>query len=150
MIFGLYNLTDLFVYRKKLKKLQNEYYNCREQYDEPLREAYENNKDVFRRLLNERDGACEDYEIELKKYISNHLLQKARLYYAPTPGYDKPEMWEERYISHYHILSENGLSEVDSAILKKKKERMQIWISLISVITGLIGVLIALFSLILK
>ena len=134
-------------YKKSLKGLKDKYFNCLESYSELLENAKKNNPNDFKRLLAERHADCLEYELQFKKHISDHLLDKARKLYVQKPDMNDREMWEEEFQGEYLVLSEKGLAEIDSAILKKRKEKIQVLVPLISALTGLIAAMIGLIAL---
>ena len=140
-------IKENLIYKKRLKELKNKYHNCLDSYSASIENTKKHNPQDLIRLFGERQADCLEYEFQLKKHISNHLLSRAQKLYVQKPDINDVQMWEEQFRDECLILSEKGLAEIDSAILKKRKERMQVWLPLISALTGLIAALIGFFAL---
>lgn len=78
--------------------------------------------------------------IETKK-----LRRKANRYNLPFPDYNDEEAWEiNAYGERY--MNDKTRYELAKKIRQELKERLEIWIPIVTALTGLIGVFIGLIS----
>lgn len=87
----------------------------------------------------------------IDELITNHLISIARRVIIELPDYGDETMWKEsQYVGHSKLLSEKGISRLRSDVRKERGERKNIWIPWVAAITGLIGALTGLVSILLK
>lgn len=97
-------------------------------------------------------------EDEEKRLTSNSLEFEARSLWLPIPPKDDAARWEEfTDNTNTHYLSPLGMTELRAAIRKERAERravMEWWIktlgAALGILTGLIGALIGLVSILKK
>jgi hypothetical protein len=90
---------------------------------------------------------CEPIERDINMLMTRGLLRKAKRLSLPIPWGDK-EMWTEDYGDKY--LSTKGAHAIRKNIRDEQKEKRDIYLPWVCAITGLIGSLIGLTSLLLK
>ncbi len=94
---------------------------------------------------------CEPIERDINELISRELLRKATkmsLLSPDSPEWGDKEMWEEDYGDRY--LNTKGVHTIRKKIRDEQKDKRDMYLPWICTITGLIGSLIGLTSLLLK
>lgn len=86
-------------------------------------------------------------EIELRDLFSRWYRYKSNKLKLPTYHGDST-VWEESTYTNEHILTDEGLAKLRSAIRNERHERFRGAFSWISIIIGLIGALTGLFAVI--
>lgn len=84
-----------------------------------------------------------EYKDQIERVLSRMLIRKAERLNVPTPDYDCEDMWvgKER-----EYLNGKGRRVVGKAIRMEIKERLEVWIPLVTAVTGLLGVVIGLIA----
>ena len=96
------------------------------------------------------DDAWREIEWERQKLVSNYCLREADERHLPRPKYADKTKWEEEDDEyggrHGLVLTVEAITELRATIRKEKREANDGWIRLLPIITGLIGALIGLVS----
>jgi hypothetical protein len=139
-------MLELLIYRRKLRKLRTTIKRTRRAYSADMVKAptIEEKDEV------ERDMALEilAYQDQIDYLQSRHLLAKAYAYNIPIPN---KEHWEGRGSQRY--LTTEGYNRLRSALRAEQKARWEtrlVWVPLITALTGLGGVIVAVMALLSK
>lgn len=84
----------------------------------------------------------EPRQAEIDILRTRRLLMRAHAYSVPLPEGD---IWEG--VSPYRYLSSKGYARLRSAIRAERKARLELWLPLLSALTGLGGVAVAALTL---
>lgn len=83
-----------------------------------------------------------EFDELIRESITTNLCNRARNLILPLPS--EEDAWSEGYLYRSRILTEKGIAELRSTIRKEKSERIVPWVTLLSLIIGLIGAATAL------
>lgn len=139
-------MIDYIRYRTALRRLSKRKSKIRADYakDLILARATSRNSDHLRSLQSEAwfEESMLDEEIAL--LITNYLVFKADKHFIATPSRKEEGMWEQcNKISERFVLTNAGVSALRSTIRAEAKERRDLILPVIAVLTGVIGTLIA-------
>lgn len=96
----------------------------------------------------------EESDLELTRY----LTRQARRLHVPVPKYanddgTESEYWYEGSLTHYRMLTTEGVSRLRDEIRREKKARHEakaVWIPWLSALTGAIGAATGLVALLMR
>jgi len=87
-------------------------------------------------------------ELQLKELRSEDLIRKAEKYDIPIPVYFDMSYWQEE--SGYRFLSDNARYDLRKKIQHEFRDKFEISFKVIAALTGIVGALIGLFSILKK
>lgn len=88
---------------------------------------------------------------EISILITNYYRALAAHYFLPMPPLEDEGVWEQCSITSYQwVLTNKGISELRSTIRKEKRERLELALTIIAMVTGVIGAITGLCAVILK
>ena len=139
-------MLDYLRYKRQTHKIIKEISNNDKFYGKKIEEEKKKctTKDEIGKLYAEWRGVNDGPETELKVAMTRYLTAKATKYNVPIPEKSNEELWEDYF--GYQFLTEKGHFELNKTIRQELKERLEIWIPIITALTGLIGVFIGLIS----
>jgi len=137
MLNYLKDQIEIFKFYYEIRKIDN-------RFEKEYREAEKEGKEFEELEILGSVWSSESRPIELriKNILSHKLVRKANKLNVPLPDYED-ERWEG---THKERLSDKGRFEVNKAVRQEIKDRREMWIPAITVITGLIGALIGLIA----
>lgn len=128
---------QLFLLQRKKEK-------CIQAYKPYLKKAKkENNRKKLDELLGERSAVCSGFDYEIKTIKTRLLLKKAEKYCVYIPPRNKESWYNDL---GYSFLKEEAELEIRKAIRKEEREEKKLWFQGVSLLTGLLGVIVALLS----
>lgn len=84
---------------------------------------------------------------EISILVTSYLTSKATKYFIAIPEHNVEGMWEQcNKISNQFVLTNTGISTLQSSLRAEARERRDLIIPYISVITGIIGTAIGLVA----
>lgn len=76
---------------------------------------------------------------------------KARRRFVPIPSRETDEMWEQcDTISNRYVLTDKGISQLRSSLRKEFKAQVELIVTVLAVLTGIIGAITGLVAVIMK
>ena len=145
--------------RKRLREINRQLNKLNRDFDERIRKSGKtSNECSSEHWYGDFMWAIIAFEEEEKKLTSNSLEFEARRLWLPIPPREDTTRWEESMDnSHTRFLSPLGMTELRAAIRKEHSERRAIiewWLKTlggaVGILTGLIGALIGLVSVLRK
>ncbi|MFV9692044.1 MAG: hypothetical protein ACNY01_13935 [Desulfobacteria bacterium] len=106
--------------------------------------------DELNTLLHEEHMESVIVDDQIHRLVTNRLWEQAKKAMIPLPNNDEG-MWEETETraGSYH-LSVEGISALRAALRKENKERWEVAVKWIVLLTGLVGAVTGLLAIILK
>lgn len=133
---------ELFKANQNIRKTEK-YYLRKLDVAEKAKKSEEECEQIFQEMVYVKH----EYEDQVKSVLSSMLIRKAEKLNVPIPVYDDDEMWEGK---RKDFLSDVGRRLVSKAVRQEIKERIDVLIPIITAITGLVGAVIGLFSILKK
>ena len=135
--------------KKEIYKLNKAIDKLSKKHTKELREARKNKvqQDTIYEMRNFHSHEYFEYYDEIRAIKTNILRRKANKYNIPMPDYSDDEVWcTNMYGERY--LEQEAEYKLSKQIRQDFKERLEIWIPIITALTGLIGVFIGLIAVI--
>lgn len=145
-------MFDYFKYRIKLAKLRRQESNLSKPYQK-LIESYRIQKKSradIDQLRSEEYSELQPILEEIAVLGTSFLRGKAKKHLIPLPDIDSPMMWEECSFSNGKVLTDLGIATVKSFLRNERREKLKIFLQVLAGITGIVGALIGLLSIIKK
>ena len=104
-------------------------------------------RDEYDSLVSELFFEQDQFEDEIRRLETQFLTRRARRYLIPVPPTDDEARWERSEHSQRYLLKLEAMRELRAAIRDEQRQRLEpvkIWLPLL---TGVIGALIGLVSL---
>jgi hypothetical protein len=130
--------SKLIKLRYKIHKI-NRFYDGKLRAAERAKKSYEECEAIAQEWYYEKS----DFVKEVEHIASSRIQSRAQNLDLPLPEWDDRDMWDDDRRQH---LSAQGRREVSRAIRKEMKERLDVYIPVVTAFTGLIGAIIGLFS----
>jgi hypothetical protein len=146
-------MLEGIVYSWRLRKLHRERRRIQFTHKKALREARaaKNSELELDRLFFEERMEIQIVDAEMHALITQRLIQIAERYLVPYPEFNsKGEDWIQSGATRRWHLTVEAMAELRNAIRREKKERAENWRMWLAALTGLVGTLIGLASLLLK
>ena len=88
---------------------------------------------------------------EISILTSDYLIRKARRRFVFLPSRETDEMWEHcEMISTRYVLTNQGISQLQSSLRKRLKEQVEIIMLLLAALTGIIGAVTGFVAVLMK
>ena len=146
-------LLDYLRYRMALRRLSKRKRNIRAAFKKQLTSARAAGKSTDDLRALESDAWFEEGMVdeEIAWLITDFLLSKADKHFIATPSRNEEGMWEQcSKISERFVLTKAGISAIRSGIRAERKERSYFVFPIIAAVTGLIGAIIGLITVLKK
>jgi len=146
-------MIQYYRYRAKLAKLFRQKEALHVSYAEDIRKAHEEGKsgDAIRTIehgLRFEDNMVDE---EIALLVTGRLIKKATRRSIPTPPLDTDGMWEQcSVMSRSYVLTDQGITQLRSSLRKEQKERVELFMMVLAVLTGFIGAVTGLVAVIMK
>jgi hypothetical protein len=139
---------DGFRHRRAIRQLQLRY----DRYETKAQAAIEDaekrrERDEYDSLVSEYLFERDEFEEEIRWLETQFLTRQARRYLIPVPPTEEGPHWEKSEHSRRFLLKLDAMRDLRAAIRDEQRQRLEpvkVWIPLL---TGLIGSLIGLVSL---
>jgi hypothetical protein len=146
-------MSEYLKYRAKLAKLFSQKEAIRNSYADDIRKAQKAKKsqDDIKSLESSSyfEESMVDEEISL--LATDYLIGKATRRFVPIPSRETEGMWNQcNNISDRYILTRQGISELRSSLRKEQKEKIELVVMILAVLTGIIGAVTGLVAVIMK
>lgn len=128
---------------KKLKDTENSYDNDLKKL---IKEGKKEGSHEFEVLLGAKISFYRDIEVEIELIITKQLRKESKKYGVPFPERNDNKMWDEDWGRKF--LSEKAKFKIRKEIRQEKKEKRDVYITFILLISGLIGIITGLISVI--
>lgn len=138
-------MIEYIKYRYKLAKLEKEKNKIKKSYDSYIKEVPEEIRERDKRIA-EAMAFISEIDLQIKELYTDYMKNIANKLMVPIPNYNDENIWEKPMGYRSLILTRNGMYELKKFIRLERKERREIIFSWITLLIGLIGVLIGLFS----
>lgn len=146
-------MFEYLKYRAKLAKLFRQKEAKRSAFAADIRKAHKEGEP--RKNIQSLEGQSYYEEKMIDEEISilatDQLLHKARRRFVTIPSHSTEGMWEQcEIISTRYVLTNEGISELRSALRKEQKEQVEVVILIFATLTGVIGAVTGLVAVIMK
>ncbi len=144
-------MFDYLQYRIKLRKFSNIKKKAHDTFSKEIREAYrkkESSEEINRIQYGEFFEVTMAEE-EISTLITNYLRKKAYKLFVPLPEFENEQMWTQcNKISDQKVLTYLGINTVTKAIREERKGKVELFLMIITSLTGIIGAIIGLIAII--
>jgi hypothetical protein len=140
-------------YRAKMTKLFRNKEALRAAFAQDIRKAQKEGKPLDDIQSIEHQSYFEErmFDEEISILATDNLIRKARNRFVPIPSHETDGMWEQcDAISNRYVLTSKGISELRLALRKEQKERLELFVMVLAILTGIIGAVTGLMAVIIK
>ncbi|MFX0137097.1 MAG: hypothetical protein ACFFDN_25890 [Candidatus Hodarchaeota archaeon] len=138
-------MIEFLKYRYQLNKLLSERKKTKKQYDSAIEETSDKSRKRSE-LISEAMYFSDFIDFQIRELHTDYLQKVANKLIVTIPNYNEENIWEKPIGYRRPILTNKGIHELKRAIRMEKKERREVVFNWIMLLTGLIGTLIGLVS----
>ena len=142
-------MLDILLFKFGLWKLQNDKEKIRKYYKKQINKARKENKsrDEIERVIGDHIANNDFIDDDIAETQHRLLERQAEKYLIPTPKrITKDGTWKQSEITGQWRLSQEAISKLKDTIRQERKDRREYWQSWLALLTGFIGTLIGLLS----
>ncbi|HEY1719482.1 MAG TPA: hypothetical protein VGH42_14475 [Verrucomicrobiae bacterium] len=153
LFLRLSDMINYFKFKFALAKLHREKGRMIKAYHIALHEAHANhqNREQIEEITSSYRFETDMIEDEINLMISDYWISKVQRLGIFTPWSEDRTIWNEtNSIPDRRVLPQKGVSEIRSQIRAERKAQMEMWLPWITVLTGLVGALIGLLTVLKK
>jgi hypothetical protein len=146
-------MLDYLKYRIKLAKLRRQESRPSKIYQEAFKlyRIQKKSREDIERLDSERYSELKPIWEEIDFLVTSYLMAESKKHFIPFPDFESKNMWEEcSFIGNVKVLSNLGIATVRSSLRNELREKIKLILQVLAGITGIVGALIGLFSIIKK
>lgn len=134
-------------YRWKLFELNRKIDEIESSYKKNLKTA---KGEDYQRLVSEEGSEVAPISEEIESLKTSYYHRLANKHLVPMPEYQNKDFWENRNYGYGRILTSKGLWEIKKLIYQDKREKREGFITWVTALTGLGGVIIGLIAILKK
>ncbi|HZT34456.1 MAG TPA: hypothetical protein VFA15_00940 [Nitrososphaera sp.] len=146
-------MVNWFRFRYRLQKVLRNKDRLERSYLKAIRQAEKKPKHPYEadELWAEFFSEKAFYDDEINSLVTGHLCEMASQLMLPVPEHEEKGMWQEAEHRHNRwVLSVKGAAELRAAIRKEQRESREQFVIWASLLTGIIGALTGLISILIR
>ena len=146
-------MFDYLKYLIKLAKLRRQESGVSNIYQEEFKSyrIQKKSREDIDRLDSDQYSELKPIWEEIDFLETSYLRAEAKKHFIPFPDFEAKNMWEEcSFIGNVKVLSNLGIATVRSSLRNEQREKIKLILQVFAGITGIVGALIGLFSMIKK
>lgn len=142
-------MIEYLKYRIGISKLFKQRDKLHASFSEDIRKAHDGKKPEADIELIKADAMFEEQMVdeEISIIVTNNLIRQANRHFVPIPPHSEQNMWSQcNVISNRYVLTNDGITRLRSTLRSEQKERNEMWLTILAALTGIVGALTGLVS----